>query len=134
MKPANSTLQKRIGLYLLLTLLVVASPFVIMMVMIMITGSRESGMGYGVLPGLLFPQLVFGLIFIRKPFVPRVMWIVAGILLTYGLFWSGIKLGMITSGWDIYGYWDLVLTSLIASIVAWELVYQMSSRLMKPTV
>lgn len=134
MMPANSTLQKRIGFYLLLAILVVASPFVIMMVMIMITGSRESGMGYGVLPGLLLPQLVFGLIFIRKPFVPRVMWIVAGILLTYGLFWSGMKLGMITSGWDLYGYWDLVLTSLIASIVAWELVYQVSSRLMTPTV
>ena len=128
------TLQKRIALYLLLAALVVAFPFVIMIVMIMISGSRESGMGYGVLPGLLLPQFVFGLIFVRKPFVPRVLWIVAGILLTYGLFWSGMKLGMITSGWDIYGYWDLVLTSLIASIVAWELVYQMSSRLMKPTV
>ena len=128
------TLQKRIALYLLLAALVVAFPFVIMIVMIMISGSRESGMGYGVLPGLLLPQFVFGLIFVRKPFVPRVLWIVAGILLTYGLFWSGMKLGMITSGWDIYGYWDLVLTSLIASIVAWELVYQMISRLMKPTV
>ena len=128
------TLQKRIALYLLLAALVVAFPFVIMIVMIMISGSRESGMGYGVLPGLLLPQFVFGLIFVRKPFVPRVLWIVAGILLTYGLFWSGMKLGMITSGWDLYGYWDLVLTSLIASIVAWELVYQMISRLMKPTV
>ena len=128
------TLQKRIALYLLLAALVVAFPFVIMIVMIMISGSRESGMGYGVLPGLLLPQFVFGLIFIRKPFVPRIIWIVAGTLLTYGLFWSGMKLGMITSGWDLYGYWDLVLTSLIASIVAWELVYQMISRLMKPTV
>lgn len=129
MNPAISTLQKRPWRYLLLAVLVVASPFLIMMAMIMITGSREAGMGYGVLPGLLLPQLAFGLTFIRKPFVPRVIRTVVGILLTYGLFWSGMKLNTITSGWDLYGYWDYVLTSLIASILSWELVYQVSNRI-----
>ncbi|MBK7553417.1 MAG: hypothetical protein IPI55_02125 [Flavobacteriales bacterium] len=133
MRRANYTLQKRLGLYLLLAVLVVASPFLIMHVMLMIIGPRETGLGYGVFPGLLLAQFAFGLIFIRKATAPRLTWILMGTLLTCGLSWAGVMLSASISGWDAYGYWELVLTSLIASSISWELVYQVSSRYMKPT-
>jgi len=125
------TLQKRIGLYLLLTIMVVASPYLMMWVMQSVIGGGE---GYGVFAGFLLAQIAFGLIFIRKPTAPRLIWILMGTVLTCGLSWAGMKLSETTIGLDKYGYWELVLTSLVASVLAWELVYHMSSRLMKPTV
>ena len=124
------TLQKRIGLHLLLTFLAVAAPYLAMWVMQLVIGGGE---GYGVFAGFLLAQIAFGLIFIRKAIAPRLIWILIGIVLTCGLSWAGVKLSASISGWDAYGYWELVLTSLIASIISWELVYQVSSRYMKPT-
>ena len=123
------TITKRLLYYLLLAGLCIVLPYVLTIILIIITGDRYDGMKFAVFPGLISAQFIFGLTFIKENITKK---IILDILLTgfiLGLVWLGMTMGIINTGIDSYQFWDLALTNFIAGLITWEIFYQIDSRL-----
>jgi len=121
----------RILNYLLLGILVIATPYLMTMIFIIITGDRYEGMLQAVTPGLISAQLIFGLIVIQKPWLKRIPITIVMTALSYGLVLIIIKSELIKTSFDLYGFWDLAVTNLVAGLIIWELFYQIDSAISK---
>jgi hypothetical protein len=91
--------------------------------MIIVTMDRVTGMKLSVIPGLLSVHIVFGLIFLRFNYIIKfliglivgaLIYLVAGKVMPYEL---------ISTHWDIYGYWDLTITNWILGMILWEATF-----------
>ena len=117
----------RIFKYFILGILTVIVPYTVTIFLIMFTGDRYDGMELGVMPGLILPQLIFGLIFIKKSWATRIPIAILLTAIIYGLMLVIVKTEWIKTNFDLYGFWDLALANLIAGLIIWEIFYHVDS-------
>lgn len=110
--------------YLLLGVLTIVTPYVTTMILIIVTGDRIEGMKLGAIPGLILPHLIFGLIFIKRQLTTKLLLTILVTATIYGLLMVTIRLEVIKTNFDIYGFWDLAVTNFLVGLIAWEMYYQ----------
>jgi hypothetical protein len=110
--------------YLLLGVLTILTPYVTTMILIIVTGDRIERMKLGVIPGLILPHLIFGLIFIKRQLTTKLLLTTLVTATIYGLLMVTIWLEAIRTNFDIYGFWDLAVTNFLVGLIAWETYYQ----------
>lgn len=97
--------------------------YLITIILIALTGDRITGMELGVLPGLLSVHIVFGLIFLRFTlWIKLLISLIVGALV-YVLVGQVIYYELVSTNWDLYGYWDLTLTNWLIGAIVWEASY-----------
>lgn len=109
--------------YLLLGLLTIVTPYVTTMILIIVTGDRIEGMKLGAIPGLILPHLIFGLTFINRQLKTKLLLTILVTATIYGLLIVTTRLELIRTNFDMYGFWDLVVTNFIVGLIAWETYY-----------
>lgn len=120
--------------YLLLGILTIVTPYVTTMILIIVTGDRIEGMKLGAIPGLILPHLIFGLIFIKRQLTTKLLLTTLVTAIIYGLLIGTIRLELIKTNFDIYGFWDLAVTNFIVGLVAWETFYHVDKLITKRRV
>jgi len=120
--------------YLLLGILTLVTPYVTTMMVIIVTGDRIEGMKLGAIPGLILPHLIFGPIFIRQQLTTNLLLTTLITAIIYGLLILTIRLEIIKTNFDIYGFWDLALTNFLVGLIAWETYYQIDKLINKGRV
>ena len=110
------------------------TPYVTMMILVIVTGDRIEGMKLGAIPGLIFPHLIFGLIFIKRQLTIKLLPTTLVTATVYGLLMVTIRLEVIKTNFDIYGFWDLAVTNFLVGLIVWETYYQVDKLLTKGRV
>jgi hypothetical protein len=120
--------------YLLLGVLTIITPYVTTMILIIVTGDRIEGMKLGSIPGLIFPHLIFGAMFLNRQLTTKLIVTTLLTAIIYGLLMVTIRLEIIKTKFDIYGFWDLALTNFLVGLIAWETYYQTDKLISKGQV
>ena len=120
--------------YLLLGVLTVVTPYATTMILIIATGDRIEGMKLGATPGIILPHLIFGLTFIKKHLIAKFLITILVTAAIYGLLIVTIRLEIIKTNFDIYGFWDLAVTNFTAGLIVWEIVYRLDKLITKRRV
>jgi hypothetical protein len=120
--------------YILLGVLTIVTPYVTTMILIIVTGDRIEGMKLGAVPGLIVPHLIFGLIFIKRQLTTKLLLTILVTAIIYGLLMVTIRLEIIRTNFDIYGFWDLALTNFLVGLIAWEAYHQTDKLITKGRV
>ena len=117
--------------YLLLGILTIVTPYVTTMILIIATGDRIEGMKLGATPGIILPHMIFGLTFIQRHLTTKFLLTTLVTATIYGLLIVTIRLEIIKTNFDIYGFWDLAVTNFIAGLIVWEIFYQLDKLIAK---
>ena len=126
---STTAITIRMFYYLFLTALIVIIPHLLTMIFIMATGDRIEGMQAAVIPGLLIPHLIFGYFFIKnKKLIKVLRSLLLSIIATVFVI-VFIRYDLIETNWDIYGYWDLIVSNFIVGLVFWETYYQIMRKI-----
>ena len=120
--------------YSLLGVLTVVTPYVTTMILIIVTGDRIEGMKLGAIPGLVLPHLIFGLTFVKRHLTIKVLLMTLVTATVYGLLIVTIRLEIIKTNFDIYGFWDLTVTNFIVGLIVWEIFYNLDKLITKRQV
>lgn len=127
-------MTKRLLKYLLLSVLIILTPYVTMMLSIIVTGDRIEGMKLGAIPGLIIPHLIFGLIFIKRQLPTKLLLTTLVTAAVYGLLIVILRLELIKTDFDMYGFWDLAVTNFIVGLISWETYYHVDNMISKGRV
>lgn len=117
--------------YLLLGVLTIVTPYLITIIFIIATGDRIEGMKLGATPGQILPHLIFGITFLKRPLVTKLLLTTLITATIYGLLILTIRLEIIKTNFDIYGFWDLALTNFIVGLITWETFYHLEKLVAK---
>lgn len=117
------TLKQRILSYCMLEVLCCIVPFITAMIFIAITGDRELGLTFSTILSIGLTHFIFSVIFLQtswllKLTIPIATTVIAFIGLNY-------LPPFIHTSFDMYGYWDIVITHSLIAIITWEIVYQL---------
>lgn len=115
-------------------MLTIVTPYVTTMILIIVTGDRIEGMKLGAVPGLILPHLIFGLIFIKRKLTTKLLLTTLVTAIIYGLLIGTIRLELIRTNFDIYGFWDLAVTNFSVGLIAWETFYHVDKLITKRRV
>jgi hypothetical protein len=118
----------RLFYYALLAGLSVVTPYIVTVLCIIATGDRIEGMKLGVIPGLATVHIIFGLIYLRNKIIQKLFLTVVLTALAFALVWFSLINELISTGWDIYGFWDLSVNNFIAGLIIWETYFQVAKR------
>ena len=108
-------------------------PYIVIMVTIIASGgSREKGIGLGVIPSVLIIHFVFAKLFLRvKPVLKYTIPVLTiGICLAAIFFLSPLHL--IENYFVVNGYLDMILNYFIPSVTVWEIAYHVLVKFAKP--
>ena len=124
-------LRQRLLFYLLLALLCCIVPVVMTIIIISATADREIGMLIAVIPSVVAVHVIFSTLFLQtkrliKLVVPVLTSFVAVVILKYIL-----PLKIIHHLFDMYGFWDIVVTHLLLSVLIWEIAHRIIMRFLK---
>lgn len=117
------TLKPRTLSYCILSVLCCVVPFITAITLIATTGDRELGMSLSVIWSIGLIHFIFSVIFLQtswllKLTIPIVTTVIAFIGLNY-------LPPFIHTSFDMYGYWDIVITLSLIAVITWEIVYQL---------
>ena len=121
-------IKKRLLYYFLLALFSIIIPFVLTMALVNMTGSREAGMGYAVLPSLFAVQFIFGIIFIDKAVAMKWLYCIVLpflVLAIVALVWVTYY---ILLRFEMFGFFGLAITNFLTGVIIWETFYQLDKR------
>jgi len=118
-------MTSRVLKYLLLSILTIVTPYVTTILFIIVTGDRIEGMKLGVIPGQILPQFIFGLMFIKRKLTMKILLTTIVTAVIYGLLIVVIRLELIKTHFDIYGFWDLAVTNFLIGLIIWETYYHL---------
>ncbi len=124
-------MPKRLLIYLLLIALTIVVPYVATMICIAVTGNRYDGMGIAIIPGIILVHIIFGIVVIKLHWLKKIVWSLVMSVIIFVLVILMVSLNLIKTHLDIYSFWDLVISNLIAGLVCWELFFQIHQRLSK---
>jgi Zn-dependent protease with chaperone function len=127
------TVTNRLFYYALLAGLSIVTPYILTMIFIIVTGDRYDGMKLSVIPGLATVHLVFGLLFIKKKLLQKILLTIVITAIAFGLVWLGLTNNIIKTNWDIYQFWDIAVTNFLAGLIIWETYFQIDSKLKSTT-
>lgn len=124
-------IQQRFLFYLILCGLCCIIPYITIMLFVAITNHRELGMSLAVVPSIILIYFIFSAIFLQtrsslKFSISVLNTVVAIIGLKYIL-----PLKIIHNVFDIYGFWDIILTHTAIAIVIWEITYQVLTKFVR---
>ena len=119
----SKMINNRLKQYSILGLLSLLSPYIITIIIIIITGDRTEGMSYFLIPSILIIHLVFSLTQIKKKLIIKLLYTLISSLFTFGFLYVTIYYD-INLNIDMYGFWDLVVFLLISNIISWEILNQ----------
>jgi hypothetical protein len=123
------TITNRLFYYTLLAGLSIVTPYILTMIFIIATGDRYDGMKLAAIPGLATVHLIFGLLFIRKKLLHKILLTIVISVVAFGLVWLALTNNIIKTGWDIYQFWDLAVTNFLAGLIVWETYFQIDQNL-----
>lgn len=122
------TITNRLFYYALLAGLSIVTPYILTIIFIIATGDRYDGMKLAAIPGLATVHLIFGLIFIKRKLLQKILLTIVITAITFGLVWVGLTRNIIKTGWDIYQFWDLSVTNFLAGLIIWETYFQIEQK------
>jgi hypothetical protein len=64
----------------------------------------------------------------------KILWTIILSSLIFGVVVLMLRLELIKSNIDMYGFWDITLSNLIAGLVIWESFFQINNRLQKENI
>ena len=123
------TITNRLFYYTSLAGLSIVTPYILTMIFIIATGDRYDGMKLAAIPGLATVHLIFGLLFIKKKLLQKILLTIVISVVTFGLVWLALTNNIIKTGWDIYQFWDLAVTNFLAGLIVWETYFQINQKL-----
>ena len=116
--------------YLILTVVSLVTPFLVTMIIIMITGDRVSGMKNFAIPSIVLIHLIFALIQLEGIILKKIIYGIIAVIISTGItlipIYFDIKLNI-----DMYGFWDLVVFFALGTIGTWEFLYQIDKKINK---
>lgn len=138
-------MTNRLLKYLLLSVVTILTPYVTIIILVIVTGDRTEGLKLGTISGLILPHLIFGLVFIQRQLTIKILLTTLVTAAIYGLLFITIKPGIgfltdtgghefIYTNFDSYRIWDLALTNLIFGPIAWETFYHTNKLMTKGQV
>src|SRR6187549_1529703 len=92
--------------YLLLAVLIILVQVLLTIVLVIATGDQIEGMKLSAIPGVIAPQFLFGLIFIKHKIIVRLMLSAVMTACIFGFLLLLIQMDFIKTNLDIYGIWD----------------------------
>jgi hypothetical protein len=95
------------------------------------TGDRYEGMTQAVIPGIVIVHLIFGLITLKFGWTKKILWTIVLSAVIFGIVLLMIRFELIKSNFDLYGFWDIALSNLIAGLIIWETFFQINNKLQK---
>lgn len=118
-------LQQRLLFYFILAIFCCIMPFIVTILLVIITEDRESGMSSALMLSVMLVHFIFSGIFLQTT---RLVKFITSILTTLFAI-IGLKyllpLEIIHHLFDIYGFWDIVIIHLVIAIIIWEIAYQL---------
>ncbi len=115
----TNRILKYIGLFLISVLEFLMMTFIL----ILFSGDRMFGLKFFVIPSISFIHLAFAVTQVKATWWKKVGFgfLAGGISVIIGgiPLYFGVDLGL-----DLYGYWNIILFFSLATVVAWELIYQ----------
>ena len=119
----KKTLKQRIFSYVILGILCVIMPYITTIVLIIATGDRITGMSYSFIPSTIIVHLIFAIVFLKvKKILKYTLPLVTALISIIGTYFLG-SLNLFHIGFDIYGYWDMVLIHFIIATTTWIIIY-----------
>jgi hypothetical protein len=126
MKPLQRTMR-----YLGLCVSSILIPFLVVPTIILLTGSRESGMLLGLLTGLFLIQLAFSFFFLKSGILVNVVAATIVVILA-SLTTHLITALELRSGIDHYGFYDVITAYFFSATLFWESLYHILRKLSNP--
>ncbi len=121
------TLRARLKKYLIHMGLSIVVPLLFTFLSIAITGSREQGIGIGIAVAFLSLNIFYSFYFFKSSILINS---ISGILITItsiGFTWL-VALSEIKLSFDFYGFYTLLFSYGVFSILSWEGTYQILQR------
>lgn len=123
-------INKRFKKYVFLLLGSAIIPWIVTILVIVITGDRMSGLKYFAFPSILLVHLLFAFSQLNKKVLTK---------LGYGLIAATIAtlLALIPIYFDLslriddYGYWEAIIFFCLGTIGSWELLFQIDKKVRK---
>lgn len=118
---------KRLGYYLGITLLTYPVIFILTMIGVITTGSRETGMYLGSWIGVGTAWLLYPMIFWRPFTLLRTLLALAIIAVAYGCL-IAVAATNLRLHWDLYGLYDLIIFYSVPCMLLFEVATQLLIR------
>ena len=123
-------IKNRAYKYLILTVLSLVTPFLVTMVIIMISGDRISGMKNFTIPSIILIHMIFALTLLESIILKKIIFGILAVILSTGItlipIYFDIRLNI-----DMYGFWDLIVFFTLGTIGTWEFLYQIDKKINK---
>ncbi|MBT30259.1 MAG: hypothetical protein CMO01_11415 [Thalassobius sp.] len=123
-------IQNRGIKYLMLIVGSLVIPFLVTMVIIMITGDRITGMKNFSIPSIILIHLIFSLTQLKGRILKKVIYGIFAAIISTGLIiipmYFDIQLNI-----DMYGFWEVIIFFSLATIGTWECMYQIDKKINK---
>jgi hypothetical protein len=114
-------MRKRLLKYLVLAMLVLIVPYMVIIVLTMVTGDRGYGMTHALLPSILLPHFIFGLYFIQKRILVRIAFSILLSVLALILVVVSVQYHFfVVTAVDMYGFFYLAINNFLGGLIAWE--------------
>ena len=97
---------------------------------VIIIGNRFPIMNLSLLTGILFIHFIFGLIILKFDLLKKIIISFSLSPLIYYIFTLTWYLNLIQTNWDIYKFWDFMISQFIVGLFVWELFYQINKLLL----
>ncbi len=122
--------KHRLTSYITLMLLCTLLPYIITIGCITLTQDRIEGMKIAMFGSILIPHFIYGFIILKYDRIKKIIYtsLLSIVVLGINIFLIKNELGLIT-GWDLYGYWDMILLNFLTGSFVWELFHQLSMRI-----
>ena len=102
------------------------------MFFIILFQDRIGGMKASILPSILIPHIIYGLLFLKFTNFKKVIYsiLIACVILGSTLFLTQNNF-FIKTNWDLYRYWDVVVLNFITVFFIWIIVDKIYKRTIK---
>lgn len=105
-------------------------PFLVTMIIIIVTGDRIAGMKNFAIPSIVLIHLLFSLTQLNGKVLKKILYGIIASIISTGLtslpIYFNIRLNI-----DMYGFWDLIVFFTLGTIVTWECLYQIDKKMNK---
>ena len=105
-------------------------PFLMTMLIIIVTGDRITGMKNFAIPSIVLIHLLFSLTQLNGNILKKIVYGIIAAIISTGLtvipIYYDIKLNI-----DMYGFWDLIVFFTLGTVGTWECLYQIDKKINK---
>ena len=120
-------IKVRVLKYLLLLIFSFITPYILLLIMMILNQSREFSLPWGIGLTFLSTNIVFSIFFLKSTYVRNILY---GILTTVISIVAVILIMhfKIKPEFDFYGGYTALFIYAVSSIICWELIYQLNEK------